>query len=349
MNKQVIALAAAVGLVAVSPGWAIDKVITTAKDKAVAIGRVVSITPQQVEIEPQASLGVAKQIPVNEIRSIQFEDEPGPLSMARRLCGEGDYAEALDRLEKYVPAGTDRREIATEIDFFKAYCAAQMALSGNANIVEAGGRMLAFVKTHETSYHYYQACELIGDLLAAKGDYARAEPYYRKLAAAPWHDYKMRAGIAMGRNLLAQGKVPEASKQFDDVIAGEGIGELAEAQRMAAKVGKARCLTARDKLDDAVKTLQKIIAEADADNADLNALAYNALGTALRKAHKPQEAVLAFLHVELLYSSNPDAHAEALANLCQLFDELGNKPHARHVRAILEERYKNSHWATGLK
>jgi tetratricopeptide (TPR) repeat protein len=159
----------------------------------------------------------------------------------------------------------------------------------------------------------------------------------------------MRAQVGIGRALLAQGKAAEASKAFDEAISGEGTGDLAEAQRMAAKVGKARCLAASNKLDEAIKTVENIITNADAENVDLHALAYNALGSALRQARKPQEALMAFLHVDLLYSSNAEAHAEALANLEQLFTELHKPEHARRIRQTLDERYKNSHWATGAR
>ncbi|MGA2065391.1 MAG: hypothetical protein ABSG86_10490 [Thermoguttaceae bacterium] len=347
MNKQAIVLAAAVALAAAATGWAVDRVQTTAREKPMVMGKILSITPQQIEIELLSSGGATRQIPVNEIKGVMFEDEPGGLFQARKAVADGEYGDALDKLEKLTPAESSRRDIATEIEYFKAYCRAELALSGNGDITEAGGGMLAFAKAHETSYHYLQACELVGNLLVAKGAYSQAEPYYHKLAEAPWPDYKMRAGIAMGRALLAQGKAAEAARAFDTVIASEASGDLAEAQRMAAKVGKARTMAAGSQVDEAIRILQNIIANADADNEELHALAYNALGTALRKARKPQEALLAFLHVDLLYSSNPEAHAEALANLEQLFTELHKAEHAKRVRATLEQRYHNSRWATG--
>ncbi|MGD0899518.1 MAG: hypothetical protein ABR915_16925 [Thermoguttaceae bacterium] len=347
MKEQAIALAAALTLAVVSTGWALDQVTTTTKEneRPLVMGKIVSISPQQVEIEVQ-STGVVRQIPVNEIKSIKFDDEPPALFPARSFIAEGRYAEAIDKLSS---AESSRPNIAGEIDYLKAYCAAELALSGNGDVAAAGDQMLEFAKGHETSYHYLQACELIGNLLVAKGAYSRAEPYYRKLAEAPWPDYKMRAGVAIGRALLAQGKAAEASKAFDEAIGGEGAGGLAEAQRMAAKVGKARCLAAANKLDEAIKSLENIIANADADDADLHALAYNALGTTLRQARKPQEALFAFLHVDLLYSSNGESHAEALANLEQLFNELHKPEHAHRVRQTLNELYKNSRWATGAR
>jgi tetratricopeptide (TPR) repeat protein len=349
MSKQTIALAAALALVGVSTGRAVDRVQTTAKEKPMVMGKIISISPQQIEVELLSSGGQTRQIPVNEIKEVKFEDEPGALFQARKAITDGEYGDALDKLGKLTPAETARRELATEIEYLKAYCAAELALSGNGDITEAGSQMLAFAKAHETSYHYLQACELIGNLLVAKGAYGQAEAYYRKLAEAPWPDYKMRAGIAMGRVMLAQGKAAEAAKAFDEVIASEAGGDLAEAQRMAAQVGKARTMAAGNQVDGAIRSLQKIIADADADNEELHALAYNALGTALRKAHKPQEALLAFLHVDLLYNSNSETHAEALANLEQLFTELHKPEHAKRIRTTLDQRYKNSRWATGAR
>jgi tetratricopeptide (TPR) repeat protein len=216
---------------------------------------------------------------------------------------------------------------------------------GNGSLTEAGHQMLVFLKQHPKSYHYYQANELVGNLLVAAGASDKAEPYYALLAKAPWPDYQMRAKVAMGRGLLAQGKMAEADKMFDEVLENTSTSDLAEGQRMMAKVGKARCMVAAGKAPAAVKVLQEIIASASADNVDLHALAYNALGTALRKQEKPMEALLAFLHVDLLYSNNPEADAEALANLEQLFNEIHKPEKARRIRAMLDDRYKNSRWA----
>ncbi len=346
MRKQSFVLAAAVALAAVSAATALDQVQMTTKDKPL-VGKILSITSQQVEIEPQASRGASQQIPVNEVKAILFDGEPEAMFQARKHVADGEYAAALEKLDKIEASETGRAEVAAEVEYFKAFCTVELARAGNADLDDAVAKMLAFAKNHETSYHSLQACEMVGNLLVAKGAYAKAEPYYKKLAEAPWPDYKMRAGIGMGRALLAQGKTDEAAKTFDEVVASEASGSLAEAQRMAAKVGKARCQAADNHLDEAIQSLQGIIAKADADNGELLALANNALGTALRKAGKLKEAEWAFLRVDLLYSADPEAHAEALANLEPVFRALYKPDQAKRVRAILNERYKNSHWATG--
>ena len=350
MNKRWMICATASWLVIASTAWGIDQIRTTSKEKAMLRGKIVSITPQAVDFEPTGAAGAARQIPVNEIVSIQFEDEPGSLMTAQKHVLDGEYLEALAALEKVQAEEAKRREIGEEIEFIKAYCTAEMALAGNGSVIDAGKQMFAFLKNCPNSFHFFQGTELMGNLLVANGSYDKAETFYATLAKAPWPDYKMRAGTGIGRALAAQNKLAEAAKAFDEVLNNDAPGDLAEAQRLAAKVGKARCLAAGDKVDQAIKMLDDIIAKADSENTELHALAYNALGTALRKAGKPKEALLAFLHVDLLYSGAPEAHAEALANLEQLFTEIHKPDHARRARAVLDDRYKNSHWATaGVK
>jgi hypothetical protein len=51
-----------------------------------------------------------------------------------------------------------------------------------------------------------------------------------------------------------------------------------------------------------------------------------------------------------MYDLQLDADAEAVANLEKLFTETHRPQHARDMRSILDDRYKNSHWATkGVK
>ncbi len=174
------------------------------------------------------------------------------------------------------------------------------------------------------SYHFLEASETVGDLLAADGKYVQAAEYYARLNAAPWPDYKMRTRVAAGRLLLAQGKAREAAAMFDKVIANPSEGDLAQAQRHRGRAGEGRRLVALQKPDEAIKIVEALIAKADPENAPLVARAYNVLGTAQRQAGRVKEALLAFLHVNVdpRYSAVPEAHAEALANLAELWQQV---------------------------
>jgi hypothetical protein len=349
LKTRTAALAAVISLAAASAGWAIDRIQMSNKDTKPIQGTINSITPLEVAIETN---GIEKKVPVNEIAYILFEDEPDKLFDAHKALGEGDYLTALEDLEKIQEKEIKKPLIGHEIEYLKAMCEARLAMGGSLaagegeNPVQAASqRMIKFVKANASSHHYYEANELIGDLLVAGGDFAAAEPYYKALRQAPWADYKMRSDIAMGRALMAQNKTAQAEKAFDSVLAAEAPDDLAKQQQLSAKLGKARCTAAAGKADQAIKTIEETIANAGSDNVELLGQAYNALGSAYRKANKPNEAKLAFLHTDLLYSGSPETHAEALANLAAVFDELHKPVNANGCRATLKERYGASRWA----
>jgi tetratricopeptide (TPR) repeat protein len=344
VNRHCAILAAIVVLISATAASALDQIKTTNKEKSVIRGHIITMTSQEVEIE--VSGGLRDKVPVNKIINIFFEDEPTQFAAVRDYMSKGDYPQAAATLEKTSSEDAKTKNIGTEVEYLKALCAARLALGGNGDIAAAGGQMNAFIKTYPNSHHYYEANEILGNLGIAARSYDRAAGFFAELAKAPWPDYAMRANVGTGRALLAQGKTAEAAKAFDEVLSSGAAGDLAEDQRMAAQLGKARCLAAGQKTDQAIKMVEGIIAKADAENADLLAQAYNTLGAALRKAGKNKEAVLAYLHVDLLYPQLPDAHAEALANLAELFTEEHKADHAARMRNTLKENYPNSSWAT---
>ncbi len=87
-----------------------------------------------------------------------------------------------------------------------------------------------------------------------------------------------------------------------------------------------------------------VLKSADSEDTPLLAQAYNVLGAAQRQAGRTQAALLAFLHVDVLYASLPDAHAEALANLAELWEQVHKTERANRARKTLEEQYPDSPW-----
>jgi tetratricopeptide (TPR) repeat protein len=341
MKTRYFVLAAAVSLAAAGVSSAIDSVKIA--NKPLCRGRVVSMSPLKVTIEEGAE-GQTKDIPVNQIQAVSYENEPIDLKTAKAHVLNNRYAEAMTALER-IKEDSGRPEIQQDIDFYKALCAAKLALGGSGKIADAGRMMKAFADTNTKSYHYFEASETVGDLLVAIGRYAQAAEYYHRLDEAPWPDYQMRAGVAAGRALLAQGKIDEANAAFDKVIATQGQGEQAQSQRLLARLGKASALSAAKKSDEAIKMVEDLLKTADPEDAPLMARAYNVLGTAYRQAGRTKEALLAFLHVDVLYPAVPDAHAEALANLADLWEQVHKGERANRARKTLEEDYRDSPWA----
>jgi tetratricopeptide (TPR) repeat protein len=342
MAKHRAWLALAAWLAATATAGAIDTVKT---GKTSVAGEITAMTSENVTVK-NAQGEVVK--PVNQITTIIFEGEPAQLNLARVAISNGRYEDALAGLQKIDASKVEKAFITQDIEFYKALCAARLALRGTGTIRDAGRDMAMFVSRNGDNYHWLEANETVGDLLVANGQFAAAEPYYAALAKTPWPDYQMRSGVATGRVLLAQGKLAEATKAFEQVIATQ-VGErdaLGQTQRMLGELGKARCLAEGPDKDAAIKLAEEIIAKADPENVAVQAQAYNTLGTALRKAGKPQEALLAFLHVDVLYFTSAEDHAEALANLAQLWSEVQKPERAAQALQTLKTRYKNSRWAS---
>ncbi|MBN1589223.1 MAG: tetratricopeptide repeat protein [Pirellulales bacterium] len=317
----------------------------TKKNKKTVLGQVSAMSNREVTVKR----GTAKTVvPAGEIRTIVYDGEPKSLSLARASVAHGQYEDALKALSQIDTSKIHRKAIVADVEFYKALAAARLALRGEGKIVEAGTQMAQFVKAHHGNYHWYEANRIVGDLLVVSRLYGPAVQYYTTLADAPWLSARLRAAVGIGRAEMAAGKIDEAAASFQKAIEMSSAGTKttdadALEQKKLAQIGKARCLAAQGKLDDALKMTQEIIDQADPEDVLLNARAYNALGTALRKAGKPQDALLAFLHVDILYFNSPEEHAEALANLAELWGEVHQTDRAIRAQETLRTRYKNIH------
>jgi tetratricopeptide (TPR) repeat protein len=341
MNRRCLALAIALTCLIGGASHAFDTLKT---GKATVYGNVVGVDSAKVDFRQSSGGSLVKQIPANSIDMIFYEGEPAELKLAKNHVLGGRYAEGLAALKR-IETTPDRQEVQQDIEFYKALCSAKLAMAGSAKIPDAGRMMKTFADGNTKSYHYFEASQVVGDLLVANGSYAPAAEYYARLSAAPWPDYRMRAGVAGGRALLAQGKNAEALAAFDKVLASEGAGDAAKIQRLAAGLGKAGALVALKKSDEAIKAIDAFLERADAEDKPLMARAYNILGTAQRQAGRTKDALLAFLHVDVLYAAVPEAHAEALANLADLWEEVHKTERANRARKTLMEQYPESPWA----
>jgi tetratricopeptide (TPR) repeat protein len=345
--KRSLLIAAAFWSATAGTAWPIDQIFTTTNEKPY-FGKITSMTASSITFEPQRVGAGPNEIPVNEVARIVFENSPESLINAQKSLLVGDYERVIELLKKEV-VEDKRREVGEEIAFCRAYSLAQLAISGTEDPRAAAQDMLAFIERYPNSFHYFKACELLGDIRVTLGQFADAQKCYAKLSEAPWPDYKIRAQVALGRSYLAQDKAAEADRSFNDALGNDAPGELSEAQRTAARIGKARCMVLRDKADLAVSNLNEILDHLEGKHGEVNALAYNARGTALRKLGKLKEAIRDFLRVHLEYNSQPDLDAEAVANLQSLFTADHKPIHAQEMEAILRDKYKNSRWAKGLK
>ena len=337
MNRLFTYMTLAACLLITREARALDSIRTT---KSSITGTIEKISRTAISI--RRSGGQVTEVPVNEIISVRFDGEPQRLQTARSLVQNGRYLEALQTIDQIEKEGKrlDRAEVQQDIGFYKAYATSRIALVNGKDIRSAGSKMRDFVERNPQSRHYFPATETLGDLLVALGHSKVALDYYEQLEQAPWVDFKMRAQVAKGRAHRATGKPDEAILMFESAIELASADDpLAEAARHSAVLGKAGCLAELKRYDEAVALVEEVIAGADPENAALHAQSYNTLGNCLRKQGSTKDALLAYLHVDVLYSSEPRAHAEALRNLAELWQEINQPQRADQARQVLAERY----------
>lgn len=306
------------------------------------IGAIVKMSPDEVVLE-QGPL--KKNIPVNQILVIEYDEDPTGMSVVRSAYNEARYADVLAALKKINAAEIKRDEVIQDIEFYRAAASSRLALGGAGSTKDAGRMLVQFEGKHSGSYHYLEACELLGDLLVAANNITAAQKYYDKLADSQFPELKLKANILQARALESQKDYDKAIAKYDEVISAEASTKEAQAQQYAAICGKATALAATGKSDEAIKMVEEVLSKADAADLELHARAYNALGSSYRAAGKKKEALLWYLHTDLLFSGFPEQHAEALAALADLWNDADKADRALQARSTLKDRYPGSRWA----
>ena len=339
MNRlQILSIAAVASMLAASAQAQLQDRLYGATGAANS-GTVSKMTPAEVVVG-------SRSYPVNEIKRLEFGGEPRDLTAARQRAIQGQYENALDALGKIDRANVKRGFIAQDILFYEAYCKSKLALRGSGDKRAAASSVASFRQKFPENYHYYEASELFGDLAVASGEFPAAEEAYKTLQKAPWADYKMKASVLVGRTLIAQSKYAEAAGEFDKVISQTVDSAATIRQKRFATIGKAVCLAETGKVAEGVKMVTQVIAENDPQDAPLMGRAYNALGRCHLKGGKDMDALLAYLHVDLLFFAEPEVHAESLYYLRGLWEKTNKLNRAVQAKNLLESRYAGTRWAT---
>jgi tetratricopeptide (TPR) repeat protein len=221
--------------------------------------------------------------------------------------------------------------------YLRALCLAKQGLeNGDTKEMSAAGKeMNAFVKDSPTSFHTFQAYEMLGDLLVALNLPDKAETFYNELAQAPFPEYKMRANVAIGEAQVQQKKFTVAMLSFEKVLqlAAQDKTGAGETEKLAATLGKALCLANDGKPDDGIKLAEEVVNALPADEQALLAQGYVTLGECfLKKPDQLTQARLAFLHVDILYPTQLKAERQALENLAVLWTKANKKDRAEDAR-----------------
>ena len=349
LSKSLLASIGVIMLAASGSSVSAAETITRKRDKPIS-GEVTAVSKTEVTVKVKTPKEDTLKVPANEIQSIAWTGDTADVGVARKDEEGGKYQKAIDGYQKALQAGKASSHFAkADLEFGIARASAKLALGEPAKLDDAIKKLEDFRKAQSDNYRFYEAVNYLGQAYAAKNDMLKAKLAFDTLGKAPWKEYQMAAKIALGRLLLKENKLDEAAAEYEAIVAMTPEGPVEESQRQEAVLGKSRILIAQKKFDVALKLLDEVIAKAAADDSKVNAEAFLRKGDCLREQGENKDALLAYLHVDVLFASEKSRHAEALFRLAQLWDKVGNKGRADEARDRLRTDYDYTEWARQLK
>lgn len=293
--------------------------------------------------------GTERKVPVNTVRRVVLGGEPADMKTGRERLAERRFENALESLSKIDLAAINRPLLKEEAEYYIAFARGQVALAGVGDKAQAEKGLYEVIKAQPNTYHFFEAAEVLGDLALAQEKYEEAAKYYGPIVNSPWQELQLQGRLLQAKAQVGQSKFDEALANYQPVIDATLDTPEAQNQKLSAAVGKAVCLAGQGQPDKGLEILNEIIAKNDPDQKpQVFAQAYNALGRCHLALKRPKDALLAFLHVDLLpklYGADPAAHAEALFQLGKLWTEVNQPDRALKCDSLLKSKYAGSVWA----
>jgi tetratricopeptide (TPR) repeat protein len=299
-------------------------------------GTVVQTSSQGVQIKKAGSTQV---IAAGDILKIMHEGDPPALTKAREFALDGQYDQALGELKNLNFETLPRDVIKADAAFFLALCESKLALAGKGKKDAAAKRTLAFAGNHRDSWHLFEAARLLGDLALALNDTQNALKYYKSLGSSRSEDIQIESVYLQGLVHLKIGDSEAALTEFEKVIGLKTQTTHTARLQTLSKAGKAVALAQTGKAADGLTLVKGLIAELNSTDIEMAARIYNAQGASHEAAGDHDGAILAYLHTHLMFSAQPDAHAEALKKLVELWPLVGKPDRAARARQELQQRY----------
>jgi tetratricopeptide (TPR) repeat protein len=258
-------------------------------------------------------------------------------------------ADAIHDYEKVAErAGTKYPLLARHALFKVATLTALQAEETGSSTKEAIKLLEDFKAKHADGWQITRAARLLAQMLAEDDKFDQAEKVYVDLAnnadlpkEASGQFQLLAAQLSMrpGKYAVAQAKLQALIDKLPQNSPARARAEISlaecQAETSLAKLPKDAEVEVKAKIiADAVGKLNGVL-DANKEDKELRARAYNALGHCRLAAGQYKEALWDYLRVDVVYHQNREEHAKALYHLAILFDDLKDGERAKDCRARL--------------
>ena len=303
-------------------------------------GRVRGTIQSESSTEIVVKLGATTtKVPTDQIVSIRYDGQPADMALAETSENQGAISKAIDLYKKAVGEASGKPLIEQAAEYKAAALTAELAMTDPTKVNDAIGLLNTFVKNHAESRHIASATESLARLQLSKNDYAGVESSLATLSKLPGG--ADRAAVFRARILSKKGDHAGAIAELDRLIKAGPEGSVRQRE---AKLARAESLVALKKYADAETEVRSVIKALPPEEVAAMSAAYNTLGDCLRAAGRPKDALIAYLHTDVLYSKDKEQHPRALAQMVPLWRELKRDDRADETLARLKQEYPQSPW-----
>ncbi len=313
--------------------------------KQASNGRVRGSIASETATEVVVKLGSnAINVPTDQIVSVRYDGQPATMALAESSEGTGQLEKAADLYKKAAAEAGAKPFVEQAARFKQADVTTDLALADPAKAGEAVALLDAFVKAYPASRHSASALENLARLQLQKGDYNQVEKTVASIEKLPRG--ADRAAVLRAKVLAKKGDYAASVAELDRLIKASPDGSVRQRE---AKLAKAEGLAGLKKYAEAEADLRAAIKSLPAEDVASQSAAYNTLGDCLRAAGRPKDALLAYLHTDVLYSKDKEQHPRALAQIAQVWRELKRDDRADEVQQRLRQDYPQSPWAKAAR
>ncbi len=325
---------------------AVDQVIRKS-DNVTLRGEFSAMTPEAITIK--LSNGKEEVVSVADIKNLRFDQEPALFAQAQSNERSGALDSALEKYRQIQSdgSGADKR-VGTELQFLIARTQVKQAQADPSKREDALKAIQEFRTASKTNFRYLEAT-LLEAFLIADSDAAASQALLQEVKASSVKGFQLQAGVQLGRLLLQTGDGPGAMQAFEQVVQQSAGDPGSEGAHFDGMLGKAMCQQQLGQVNEAILALDEVISKASEADTRVLAEAWIQKGDCLKQRNEPKAALMAYLHVDVLYSSEPAEHAQALFRLSQLWGGAGHQDRGQDAADRLREKYPNSTWVSQLK
>jgi len=304
-------------------------------------GSVQSESPSEVVVKLGAN---TIHVPADQVVSVRYDNQPPSMALAESNESGGQFAKAIEFYKKAVTEASGKPLAEQAAKFKVAEVSADLALTDPTKVAEAVGLLDGFVRAYPNARQTAPALEALARLQLQKGDVAGVEKTAGALAKLP--QGADRAAVLKAKILAKQGDHAQAVADLDRQVKAAPEGS---ARQRELRLAKAESLAALKKFAEAEADVRSVIKALPPEDAASQSAAYNTLGDCLRAAGRPKDALLAYLHTDVLYSKDKEQHPRALAQISQVWRELRRDDRADEAAAKLKAEYPQSPWVAAAK